>query len=253
MRIAVITGASAGIGREFVYAVDKEMELDEIWVIARREERLLELKEKCRNPIRPIPLDLSDTDNVERYRELLEREKPEIGLLINAAGCGVFGPFAEKELDKLLMSARLNSLALTAMCHVSLPYMKAGSAIVNMGSNSAWQPVPLQAVYGASKSYVLSLSRAIGRELKPKGIHVMCVCPGWIKTEFQQSAHHDEYIRYVDRWYGPEEVAEQAMKDLKKKKTVSILGHPVRRQVRLVKHLPVDMGMDIWCRQQGIE
>ena len=253
MRIAVITGASAGIGREFVYAVDKQMELDEIWVIARREERLLELKEKCRNPIRPICLDLSDTDNVQRYQELLEKEKPEIGLLVNAAGCGVFGPFAEKELDKLLMSARLNSLALTAMGHVSLPYMKAGDAIINMGSNSAWQPVPYQAVYGASKSYVLNLSRAMGRELQPRGIHVMCVCPGWIKTEFQKTAHHDDYIRYVDRWYGPEEVAEQAMKDLKKKKTVSILGHPVRRQVRLVKHLPVDMVMDIWCRQQGIE
>ena len=253
MRIAVITGASAGIGREFVYAVDKELDFDEIWVIARREERLLEVKEKCRHTVRPICLDLSDTDHVRRYGELLERERPEIGLLINAAGCGVFGPFAEKELDKLLQSARLNSLALTAMCHVSLPYMKAGSAIVNMGSNSAWQPVPWQAVYGASKSYVLNLSRAIGRELKPKGIHVMCVCPGWIRTEFQQVAHHDDYIRYVDRWYGPEEVAEQAMKDLKKKKSVSILGHPVRRQVRLVKHLPVDTVMEIWCRQQGIE
>lgn len=253
MRIAVITGASAGIGREFVYAVDREMTFDEIWVIARREERLLELREKCRNPIRPILLDLSETENVQRYREMLEREKPEIGLLINAAGCGVFGPFEEKNLDKLLMSARLNALTLTAMCHVSLPYMKAGSAIVNMGFNSAWQPVPYQAVYGASKSYVLNLSRAIGRELKPRGVHVMCVCPGWIKTEFQKTAHHDEYIRFVDRWYGPEEVAEQAMKDLKKKKTVSILGHPVRRQVRLVKLLPVKLVMDIWCRQQGIE
>ena len=253
MRIAVITGASAGIGREFVYAVDRQMRFDEIWVIARREERLRELGEKCRNTIRPVPLDLAETENVERYRQLLEKEKPEIALLINAAGCGVFGPFAEKELDKLLMSARLNALSLTAMCHVSLPYMKAGSAILNMGSNSAWQPVPYQAVYGASKSYVLNLSRAMGRELKKSGVHVMCVCPGWIKTEFQKTARHDEYIRYVDRWYGPEEVAEQALKDLKKKKTVSILGHPVRRQVRLVKFLPVKLVMDIWCRQQGIE
>jgi len=128
-----------------------------------------------------------------------------------------------------------------------------GSNIINMGSNSAWQPVPFQAVYGASKSYVLSLSRALGRELRPQGIHVMCVCPGWIKTEFQQVAHHDEFIRYVDKWYGPDEVAAQAMKDLKKKKSVSILGHPVRRQVRLVKLLPVDTVMDIWCKQQGIE
>ena len=253
MRIAVITGASAGIGREFVYAVDRQMDFDEIWVIARREERLLELKEKCRNAIRPLCLDLSETENVQHYRELLEKEKPEIGLLVNAAGCGVFGPFAEKELEKLLMSARLNALALTAMCHVSLPYMKTGDAIINMGSNSAWQPVPYQAVYGASKSYVLNLSRAMGRELQPRGIHVMCVCPGWIKTEFQKAAHHDEYIRYVDRWYGPEEVAEQALKDLAKKKTVSILGSPVRCQVALVKHLPVELVMDIWCRQQGID
>ena len=253
MKIAVITGASSGIGREFVYAVDKKYSFDEIWVIARRAERLEELKEKCRNPIRPVALDLAADADLKVYAELLEKEKPEIALLVNAAGCGVFGPFEEKELDALLHSARLNALSLTAMCHLSLPCMKSGSAIINMGSNSSWQPVPYQAVYGASKSYVLSLSRAIGRELRPRGVHVMCVCPGWIKTEFQQHAKHDEYIRYVDRWYGPEEVAAQAMKDLEKKKTVSILGAPVRRQVALVKHLPVDMVMDIWCRQQGFE
>ena len=233
MNIAVITGASAGIGRELVYAVDKDAEYDEIWVIARRKERLEELRGKCRNPIRPIALDLSDLSSIDAYQALLEQEQPEIRMLVNAAGCGVFGPFAEADRKKLISSAQLNSL--------------------NMGSNSAWQPVPFQAVYGASKSYVLSLSRALGRELRPQGIHVMCVCPGWIKTEFQQVAHHDEFIRYVDKWYGPDEVAAQAMKDLKKKKSVSILGHPVRRQVRLVKLLPVDTVMDIWCKQQGIE
>ena len=253
MKIAVVTGASSGIGREFVYAVDKKYTFDEIWVIARRAERLEELKGKCRNTIRPVALDLAADADLKAYAELLEKEKPEIALLVNAAGCGVFGPFEEKDLYALLHSARLNALSLTAMCHLSLPCMKSGSAIINMGSNSSWQPVPYQAVYGASKSYVLSLSRAIGRELRPRGVHVMCVCPGWIKTEFQQHAKHDEYIRYVDRWYGPEEVAAQAMKDLEKKKTVSILGAPVRRQVALVKHLPVDMVMDIWCRQQGFE
>lgn len=253
MKIAVITGASAGIGREFVYAVDKYDTFDEIWVIARRRERLEELAAKCRNPIRPIALDLSDLGSIDEYKALLEKEQPQISILVNAAGCGVFGPFEEKELDKLLASARLNSLALTAMCHVSLPYMTSGSGIVNMGSNSAWQPVPYQAVYGASKSYVLSLSRALWRELRPKGIHVMCVCPGWIKTEFQQAAQHDKYIRYVDKWYGPDEVAAQAMKDLGKKKLVSILGRPVRRQVRLVKFLPVKLVMSIWCKQQGIK
>mgnify|MGYP002672528182 FL=1 len=253
MKIAVITGASAGIGREFVYAVDRQEHFDEIWVIARRLERLEELAAKCSTPVRPLAMDLADLESIEEYKALLEKEQPEIGLLINASGCGVFGPFEEKELKKLLNSATLNSLALTAMCHVSLPYMHKGSSIVNMGSNSAWQPVPYQAVYGASKSYVLSFSRAIGRELRSRGVHVMCVCPGWIKTEFQQTAQHDRYIKYVDKWYGPDEVAAQAMKDLKKKKSVSILGHPVRRQVRLVKLLPVELVMNIWCRQQGIK
>ena len=253
MRVAVVTGASAGIGREFVYAIDRQENLDEIWVIARRADRLEELKDKCRTPVRPIVLDLSELRALDDYKAILESERPEIAILVNAAGFGAFGPFAEKDLQKQLSSATVNSLALTGMCHISLPYMKKGDCIINMGSNSSWQPVPYQAVYGASKSYVLNFSRALCRELKPKGIHVLCVCPGWIKTEFQQVAHHDEYIRFVDRWYGPEEVVAQAMSDLKKKKMVSILGHLVRRQVRLVKFLPVKFVMDIWCRQQGFE
>lgn len=150
MNIAVITGASAGIGRELVYAVDKDAEYDEIWVIARRKERLEELRGKCRNPIRPIALDLSDLSSIDAYQALLEQEQPEIRMLVNAAGCGVFGPFAEADRKKLISSAQLNSLALTGMCHASLPYMHSGSNIINMGSNSAWQPVPFQAVYGAS-------------------------------------------------------------------------------------------------------
>ena len=253
MKIAVVTGASSGIGRELLLAIDREYSYDEIWAIARRADRLEELGKQCRNTLRPVCLDLNMTDSIDKYRELLTQARPEITMLINAAGCGVFGPFEEQDLKAQLDSTRLNSLALTAMCHVSLPYMKSGSHIINMGSNSSWQPVPYQAVYGASKSYVLSFSRALGRELRHRGIGVMCVCPGWIKTEFQAHAKHNDYIKYVDRWYEAWEVAQQAMKDLKKGKSVSILGAPVRRQVRLVKHLPVNLVMDIWCKQQGIE
>ena len=253
MRAAVVTGASAGIGREFVLAIDRKGGFDEIWVIARRAERLEELKSVCRTTVRPVVLDLSDLKALEDYRLLLEKEKPEIGLLVNAAGFGVFGPFDAQDLGRQLSSVSVNSVALTGMCHISIPYMKKGDSIINMGSNSSWQPVPYQTVYGASKSYVLNFSRALGRELKGRGIHVMCVCPGWIKTEFQEVARHDEFIRYVDRWYTPQQVAARAMKDLERRRVVSILGHPVRRQVRLVKFLPVKLVMNIWCRQQGIE
>ncbi len=250
MRIAVITGASSGMGREFAKAVDRAYALDEIWLIARRKERLLALAGECRTPIRALDWDLSAPESLNAYRELLAAEQPEIQILINAAGYGVFCTFSEGDPENQLGIVDLNDRALTAMCSLSLPYIKAGGEIVNLGSNSSWQPVPYMAVYAASKAYVLSFSRALGRELKTRGIHVLCVCPGWIKTEFMDRAVHDDTITYYDRWYTAEQVVERAMKDLKKRRSVSILGFPVRMQVRLVKLLPVSWVMNTWCKQQ---
>ena len=250
MKIAVITGASSGMGREFVYAIDKEFDLDEIWVIARREEKLKELGENCRANVRPIALDLTDRESFAVYKGILETEKPEIQVLVNAAGFGLFGTFTEMDLDRQLDIIDLNDGALTAMCHMSIPYMPESSYIINLASNSSWQPVPYINVYGASKAYVMSFSRALGVELKKQGIHVMAVAPGWIKTEFFDHAVHDDTIKYYDRYYTAEQVIERAMKDMRKKKTVSILGFPVRMQVRAVKLLPVSLIMKIWCRQQ---
>ena len=251
MKIAVITGASSGMGREFVYAIDKEFDLDEIWVIARREEKLKELGENCRANVRPIALDLTDRESFAVYKGILETEKPEIQVLVNAAGFGLFGTFTEMDLDRQLDIIDLNDGALTAMCHMSIPYMPESSHIINLASNSSWQPVPYINVYGASKAYVMSFSRALGVELKKQGIHVMAVAPGWIKTEFFDHAVHDDTIKYYDRYYTAEQVIKRAMKDLRKKKIVSILGFPVRMQVRAVKLLPVSLIMKIWCRQQG--
>ena len=251
--IAVITGASSGMGREFVYAIDKDMELDELWVIARREDRLLELQPQVRAKIRPVVLDLLDRNSLSQFKALLDIEKPEVRVLVNAAGFGLFGTYTEMDMEKQLEIIDLNDRALTGMTYITLPYMPNGAQIYNMGSMSSFQPVPYINVYGASKAYVLSFSKALRVELAERNIRVMAVCPGWIKTEFQQVAQHDKYIHYVDKWYGPDEVAAQAMKDLGKKKLVSILGRPVRRQVRLVKFLPVKLVMSIWCKQQGIK
>ena len=251
MNIAVITGASSGMGREFVYAIDRTFSLDELWVVARRENRLRELQEKCRATIRPICLDLSDLSALHELKRRLDAAQPHVHILVNAAGYGMFGAFEENEMDNQLGIIDVNARALTAVCHICLPYMTAGDKIINLGSNSSWQPVPYLSVYAASKAFVLSFSRGLGRELKPKGIQVMCVCPGWIKTEFMDRAVHDNTVQYYDRWYTAEQVIAQAMKDLKRGKSVSILGAPVRRQVRLVKFLPVKLVMDTWCRQQG--
>ena len=251
MKIAVITGASSGMGREFVYAIDREFALDEIWVIARREERLKELQKECKTKVRPITLDLTSSESYNIYKTLLEECVPKIEILINGAGFGLFGEFMRMDLEKQLNIIDLNTKGLTAITHISIPYMPQGSHLVNLASNSSWQPVPYINVYGSSKAYVMNFSRALGMELRARKIHVMAVAPGWIKTEFFEHAVNDDTIKYYDRFYTAKQVVDRAMKDLRKKKAVSIMGFPVRMQVRMVKLLPVKWIMGIWCRQQG--
>ena len=111
--------------------------------------------------------------------------------------------------------------------------------------------MPYINVYGASKAYVLSFSRALGVEVKDRGIRVMAVCPGWITTEFFDHAVHDDTIRYYNRFYMPEQVVAKALRDMKKGKATSVLGLPERLQVQLVKHLPTSFIMKTWCKQQG--
>ena len=251
MKIAVVTGASSGMGRDFAIAIDKEYELDEIWVIARRKERLEELAKQCHAAVRPLTLDLLDPESYDIYEGMLAEHRPNVRFLVNAAGFGLFGTFTEMDIKKQLEIIDLNDKALTAFCHLTIPYMSAESNIINLASNSSWQPVPFMNVYGASKAYVMSFSRALGMELRDRKIHVMAVAPGWIKTEFFDTAIHDDTIKYFDRYYTSQQVIDRAMKDLRKRKPVSILGLPVRMQVRLVKHLPVSLVMKTWCRQQG--
>ena len=250
MKIAVITGASSGMGREFVYALDADEEFDELWVIARRRERLEALQEKVRARVRVFALDLLDDKSFEIVSDALAQVQPEVAVLVNAAGFGVFGAFAERELQRQLAIIDLNSRALTAMCHICLPYLRKGSRIYNMGSMSSWQPVPYINVYGASKAYVLSFSRALAQELKPRGVRVMAVCPGWIRTEFFDHAVTDDTICYYNRYYPPEPVVRKALRDMKKGKLTSVLGLPERMQARAVKFLPVRLVMDTWCKQQ---
>ena len=250
-KIAVVTGASSGMGREFARRLDRDYDLEELWVIARRGDRLAALAGECRAKVRPLVLDLSQAESFTSLEALLVQEQPDLRVLVNAAGYGLFGTFAQMGMEEQLGIVDLNNRALTAMCRLCIPYLGPGSTIINLGSNSSWQPVPYMNVYAASKAYVLSFSRGLGVELKDRGIHVMCVCPGWIKTEFFGRAVRDDTIRYYDRYYTAEQVVDRAMRDLRRKKPVSILGFPVRAQVRLVKHLPVSLVMKTWCRQQG--
>ncbi len=252
-RIAVITGASSGMGREFVSALDRQYELDELWLIARRREKLEELTTVCRAAVRPIALDLGVQADIDKYRDLLAEETPDVAVLVNAAGFGKFKAFTELSLEEQLAMIDVNDKALVAMTYLTLPYMKAGGCIYQLGSLSSFQPVPYINVYGASKAFVLSFSRALNKELKKqgRGIRVMAVCPGWVKTDFFDRAVVDnDTIVYYNRFYTAEQVIKRALKDMKKGKDVSICGFPVRSQVYATKLLPHGIVMEIWCKQQ---
>lgn len=250
MKIAVITGASSGMGREFVRQLEATEKFDEIWVIARRKERLLSLGEEIKTPLRAIALDLSMSDSFNEYKVLLEAEKPEVSVLVNGSGFGKFGAFEDIPLDTQLEMIDLNEKALVAMTYLTLPYMKEGGKIYQIGSLSSFQPVPYIGVYGATKSFVLSFSRALGRELKGRGIRVLAVCPGWVRTEFFDRAVTDDTITYYNRYYDADQVVRRALRDMKKGKDVSVCGFPIRAQVLLVKLLPHRLVMAIWCKQQ---
>ena len=251
MSIAIVTGASSGMGRDFVLALDRDYTFDEIWVIARRRERLEELAGKCRTKIVPVPLDLSLDSSADEVGRLLSGRNVRVGALVNASGYGVFKAFSESSGKEMAGIVDVNDRALVSMTSVVLPYMDSGSFIINMGSNSSHQPVPYMAVYAASKAFVLSFSLSLGVELKKRGIRVLCVCPGWIKTGFFDRAVRDNTtIVYYDRYYESRDVVDKALKDLKKGRSTSILGFPVRMQVRMVKLLPKKLVMHIWCRQQ---
>ena len=253
MNIAVVTGASSGMGREFVLQLTQYIQVDAIWVIARREAALTALQREVSVPLQPVCLDLCEEDSYAVYARLLEEEKPNVKLLVNAAGFGKFGDFRNIPLEEDCRMIDLNCKALVAMTRLTLPYMQRGSHILQLDSLSAFQPVPYIATYGATKSFVLSYSRAIGAELKASGIRVMAMNPGWVKTEFFNHAlqTNGNEVQYYNHLWEAKDVVATGLKDLyKTKKDYSVHGLPVRNQVRLVKLLPHSIVMKVWMNQQ---
>lgn len=252
MKIAIITGASSGMGREFVRQLCREDSFDQVWVIARRLDRLNELKAEMGDFIRPIALDLIKDESIAELKGLLEAEKPEVAVLVNASGFGKFEAFENIPLEDQLQMIDLNARSLTAVTYVTLPYLKAGSKVYQVASLSSFQPVPYIGVYGATKAYVLSFTRALGAELRHTGIKMMAVCPGWVKTEFfDRAVTNESVITYYNQYFTAEEVVTRARRDMKKGKDVSVCGWKIRAQVLLTKLLPHRLVMKIWLAQQG--
>ena len=187
MKTAIITGASAGLGMEFVRQIkDHFPEIESYWLIARRTE-LLEAVSVPGVTVFPISLDLTAPDAIPQLQALLEEKKPEVSLLIGNAGCGYLGNYDESNLSEQLRMLDLNIRALAAVTHAALPYMPDGSRIINISSIASFVPNPRMTVYSATKSFVSAFSRGLHEELRPRKISVTAVCPGPMDTEFIRS------------------------------------------------------------------
>ncbi len=185
MSIAVITGASSGLGVCYVDAVTKLFpEIDELWLIARREERLREVAKKY--PDKKcviIPMDMADMNSFKILEEKLKANKPQIKVLINDAGVSAGGQFVDMKLESMLKIIDLNCKGATAVTKVCLPYITDGGTILEVSSTSAFVPNTNLIVYCASKSYLSALSLGLREELKDRHINVCAMCPGFMLTE----------------------------------------------------------------------
>lgn len=194
MGIAIITGASSGMGRDFVLELDSRFTFDEIWLIARRVDKLEAVAKELKNKAKVISLDLEKIEDLEKYTNLLVEEKPDVSFLVNSAGFGRFGNYQEVDCAVSLKMIDLNCKALVYMTMNTLPYMTKGSKIINLGSASSFFPLINLNAYAATKAYVVHYSNALHDELKERGISVTVVCPGWVKTEFFDVAKNTENV-----------------------------------------------------------
>ena len=239
-QIALVTGASSGMGRCFVQQIVEQYPyLHEIWVIARRREALERLWEELpETEIQVLALDLSDKSSFSVLSERLKRERPCVRLLVNAAGLGHNGPVESQALDGICDTIDVNCRALMAVTRLCLPYLKPGSRVIQLASGSAFLPQPGFAVYAASKACVLSFCRSLREELRPKGIAVTAVCPGPVRTEFFQAGGIS--LSPIKRLFLAESqrVVRKALADAAKGKAVSVYGFSIKLVRIAAKLLP---------------
>jgi short-subunit dehydrogenase len=236
--------------------IAKKEQVDEIWVIARRLDLLKTLSEEIGVKIRPIEMDLTDLSATKIYAKMLSDEKPNIKILANCAGFGKFEHYENIDVETHINMVGLNCNALMVMTDYSLPYMTRGAKILNIASCAAFQPIPYINVYAATKAFALSYSRALNQELKYRDIHVLAVCPYWVKTEFFNRAvesNENPVVINYDVLYGPKAVISLAIKDLYSKKDMSVYGLTNKLQRIATKFLPHKLVMNIWLKRQKLD
>ena len=213
MQIAIITGASSGLGKVFFEKiVERYPQLDEYWVIARSENKLKELAEQHpQQKVRVVPLDLSDRRSMETFEKLLDEQKPDIRLLINNAGFDRAGLFREMKLTDIYSLMHLNVMGTTMMSRLCLPYMNKGSYQILTGSIGSFAPLPWRAVYSASKAYVRFFARALHEEERKRGVNIMLLSPGKMDTEMFHQNSTDSGNMSIQPYLDLDQVTVKAM------------------------------------------
>ena len=241
MNIAVITGASSGIGEEFALQISKKYSnLDEIWIIARRKDKLEELSNKLSTKAKILVLDLALDSDLKLLENSLDMVKPNVKILVNCAGYGTIGSFSSGSYEEEIGMVNINCKSLTAVTYFVLPYMNEHSRIIQIASSAAFLPQPDFAVYAASKSFVLSFSRALKYELHHRKINVTAICPGPVDTEFFEKADPKNQGKQYKKIFRvkPQNVVTKALKDSALGNEISIYGWPMKLVFVFSKILP---------------
>mgnify|MGYP000758785598 CR=1 FL=1 len=242
--IAILTGATGGIGIEFLKQLQNE-DVDEIWAIARDKKKLETLRKHYGEKVKPFSVDLSNLEQIKEFGKVLQEEKPQIKYLINNAGLGKMGAYKDFSIGELDRIVNVNSKAPVLLCNLCIPYMEEGSRIVNVSSASAFQPAPYINLYAASKAFTRSYSRGLNMKLKSRGITATAVCPSWVATELLPKELNGKRVKYPGI-VTADKVAAQALKDAKKGKDMSVYSMFVKSQHLIVKLLPQKLVMKIW-------
>lgn len=244
--IALVTGASSGIGRDMARYLSK-LGYD-IIAVAQREERLIELKNELKTNVEVIPMDLSKKENcIELYEKVKDKQ---IDILINNAGFGVFGNFDETNLEKEVNLINTNITAVHVLTKLFLRDMEKRNSgkILNVSSIASFAPGPLMAAYYASKAYVLRLSQAIYKELKKKksNVHISILCPGPVATEFNNVAGVHFSIKPLTSQY----VAKYAIDRMLRNKLMIIPGC-LNKIIRVLSKIsPSKLSMEVVYHNQ---
>ena len=253
-KIAIITGASSGFGKEFVKLLLDEPEISEIWAIARSGDKLWQLSQEFGPKIVAIPADLSDKESYDTLRKRLETTHVSVQYLVNNAGYAKLCAYDDLSVDESLNMIDLNIGAVVALGLICIPHMPSGSHILNIASQASFFPLPYQNLYSSTKTFVRNYTRALNVELKERGGCATAVCPGWMKT-----ALFDRCLigakKAATNFFGivePDVVARKALKDAKKGKDISVYGLHVKLTHLLSKLLPQRVMMKLWLRQQKL-